>query len=68
MRALQEQAERLGRRAQSQRIEEIAADFREQLPADRVVTNGDTVEVSGDGLLRRWLEDASLRFAVARRK
>lgn len=35
----------------------------DELPGVRASVSGDEVEVTGQGLLRRWLEDSRLRFA-----
>lgn len=38
-----------------------------QLPDVRIRREGDTLIIEGEGLMRRWLSDARLRFALWRR-
>ena len=45
------------------RMAAVEADFRAAVPGTRVERQGDSVSVTGADLLRRWLDDARLRFA-----
>lgn len=61
MEGLLDRATAIGRAAQLQRLERIAAAFRTQGLAAVIV--GDSIAVRGRKLAQRWLADPLLRFA-----
>lgn len=67
MKRLIERAAEIARTAQQQRIGAIAGRLREAPRAVRVEEQATAVILSGRGLLRRWLNDASFRFMVGGR-
>ena len=68
MKALEKRATELARETERTRLSEVEAHLGEALPAAEIKRSRDAIEVSGQGLLRAWLEDASLRFIARRRR
>ena len=59
------QVERLASRSAA-RAMDLAASVWAELPDVTVCREGDQLSVSGRGLMRRWLADGQLRFALWR--
>jgi len=62
MRALQEQAERVGREAAARRVDALVEQLAAKLPRaviDKMTTG---LSISGRRLLDRWMGDPDLRF------
>lgn len=62
MRALEKRAEYAADQALHKRLRELETELRTQLPSAQLEVFSDRIEVRGEGLLRRWLGEASLRF------
>lgn len=62
MKALEKRAAEVVATARDARIAELRDTLALRLPEADIRMTADTVEVTGEGLLRRWLEDSSLRF------
>lgn len=67
MRRLKEQVARVADMHRNAVIERAADAVREALPGASVTIDGDRVVIEGVGLLRQWLENASLRSLGTRR-
>jgi hypothetical protein len=52
----------IGRRAEARQVQRIAQQLRAKFGSRSVSLEGAQVLVSGTGIFRRWLTDASLRF------
>ncbi|WP_237219819.1 hypothetical protein [Sphingomonas arenae] len=68
MKALEKRAAEVVIAARDARIVELRDTLALQLSQADVRVTGDAVEVTGEGLLRRWLEDSSLRFVGRNRR
>ena len=68
MRALEQRAAAAAAQARRARVHDLRERLQQELPTARVEETAAGLEVSGDGLLRRWLEDASIRFVTRRRR
>ena len=62
MKRLEERGAAMARGAQRRTVERIVSRIRETVPWIRVEAEGDRVVMSGRRLVRRWLNEASLRF------
>ena len=61
---LQERAERIARAAERRRVAMLADRLAADLRGAEVRGNGIQVTIAGRGMLRRWLVDPGLRFAL----
>lgn len=68
MKALENHAEEVAAQAAEARLNELQGVLAEQFGQAAVERRGGEIEIIGEGLLRRWLEDASVRFLAAARK
>lgn len=68
MKALENHVEKVAAQAAEARLNELQTLLGEQFGQAAVERSGDEIEIIGEGLLRRWLEDASVRFIAAARK
>lgn len=64
MEGLIARAEQIGRAAQAQRLQEIAAEL--GASGAKAESDGESVVFRGRGLARRWLSDPLMRFVSAR--
>ena len=62
MKALEKRAAELAARAKDARLDQLRVALDEKFARGAVEMSDDAIEVTGEGLLRRWLEDASIRF------
>ena len=62
MNQLLERGEAIARDAQRRTAERVAQELRAELATGSVQVDGASVIVSGRGIMKRWLADASLRF------
>jgi hypothetical protein len=65
---LVQHGETIGRDAQQQRIETLAGKLRELVGAAAVQVEEARVLVRGQGMIKRWLIDPSLRFLAGSTK
>ena len=64
MKAIERRAAEIGDRTRSRRTRELADRLRELVPDAGVEERGSTIQLTGAGLRRRWLNDPELRFVA----
>ena len=62
MRQLQRKAEQIARAEERHAVSNLVADLKVRLGSATIEESGETVTVSGPGILRRWLNDPLFRF------
>ena len=64
MKRLLERAAEIGRIVQRRKIDELGDLLRAAVPDANIERSGGQIVLSGRRLMRRWLNDASLRFVA----